>query len=97
MGQLVHAKLENEQVPEELIFGPVNLLMKALNGDFYSNARRMPIDKFWKAFLNQHWHLVQDNRTEQDNLQDMIQILTSIFYHKPQVLETPDALESADE
>ena len=91
MGTLVHAKLEDEAISQELIFGPVNLLLKTLNDEFYSKARTMPIDKFWKQFLRHHWHLVQDDtRTEQDNLKEMIRILTSMYHHKPPVLEESD-------
>jgi hypothetical protein len=94
-GKLVFAKIDNYVVPQEVIFGPVRQLMGDLADDFYMKARKMPIDKFWKDFLLQHWHM-KEKRTDQDDIDEIVDQLASFFYHKPELIDTNEGLDDTE-
>ena len=86
MSKLTIAQLDEQVIPQELLLGPLTLLINQLNDDFYLKARKMPIDKFWKEFLMANWSEKEKNVTETEQLQEMTNILASVFYHKPKTM-----------
>lgn len=85
MGKLVFTKLDQKVMEQELLLAPIKLFASQLNDDFYMNARKIPIDRFWKQFLLPNWPLKYKEQTKEEQLEEMVNILSSMFYHKPHV------------
>ena len=86
MGKMTVAKLEERTIEQRLLLEPITNLMKSLDDDFYRKARTMPIDKFWKGFLLDNWPKVEAKLTNEEVLNDMSDVLASVFHHKPKVV-----------
>lgn len=85
MGKLVFARMDEKVMDQELLLAPIKLLANQLNDEFYINARKIPIDRFWKQFLKPNWPLKYQEQSREELLEEMVNILSSIFYHKPEV------------
>ena len=85
IGKLTFAQLEDEIISQQLLLNPMTMLMIDLNNEFYMKARKMPIDKFWKEFLKSNWTKKEKITSETEELQEMANILASVFYHKPKI------------
>ena len=86
MGKMTVAKLEERTIEQRLLLEPITNLMKSLDDDFYRKARTMPIDKFWKGFLLDNWPKVEAKLTNEEVLNDLSDVLASVFHHKPKVV-----------
>ena len=86
MGKMTVAKLEERTIEQRLLLEPITNLMKSLDEDFYRKARTMPIDKFWKGFLLDNWPKVEAKLTNEEVLNDLSDVLASVFHHKPKVV-----------
>ena len=83
IGKLTFAQIDDEIISQEFLLDPLTMLIKDLNDEFYMKARKMPIDKFWKEFLKNNWMKKEKVSTESEELQEMANILASVFYHRP--------------
>ena len=88
IGKLTVAQIDEEIISQEFLLSPLTLLVNQLNDEFYLKARKMPIDKFWRDFLRSNWEKKEKIATESEELQEMANILASIFYHKPKMSKT---------
>ena len=88
IGKLTIAQIDEEIISQEFLLSPLTLLVNQLNDEFYLKARKMPIDKFWRDFLRSNWEKKEKIATESEELQEMANILASIFYHKPEMSKT---------
>ena len=88
MGKLVLANIDDIEIEDTFILEQVTKLMKELNDEFYENARKIPIDKFWQSFLdprfNLKYGLVKDDESEA-NL--MVDILISLYLRPPKIVQ----------
>ena len=88
MGKLVLANIDDIEIEDTFILEQVTKLMKELNDEFYENARKTPIDRFWQSFLdprfNLKYGLVKDDESEA-NL--MVDILTSLYLRPPKIVQ----------
>ena len=87
-GKLVMANINDIAIEDTFILEQATRLMKELNDEFYENARKTPIDRFWQSFLdprfNLKYGLVKDDESEA-NL--MVDILISLYLRPPKIVQ----------
>ena len=86
IGRLVLAQIDNLEIEDEFILEqPLTKLIRELNDDFYEKSRNTPIDNFWETFLKPKMELKYQIQSVQDDTNQMVDILTSLYQRQPKV------------
>ena len=84
IGRLVLAQIDDLEVEDEFILEePLTKLIRELNTDFYEKSRNTPIDQFWEIFLKPKMELKYHIQSVQEEINQMVDILTSLYQRQP--------------